>query len=171
MRKNTLLDGATVLLNGPGIVEDNVIDGSISAGGDGAIIRRNRFRGGSEGRDGRPASAIEISGSGTAIVEDNEIIDSLYGIDIHGGATPQVGGNTIHGSTITAILVDLGTAPTIEGNTIEANRTGIDVRVTATPVLTGNTLCGNEIDLKVPAGSTLTLEGNTVCTDPASTAP
>jgi parallel beta-helix repeat protein len=170
MRTNRLLDGATVLLGvSGGIVEDNDIDGSISAG-DGSIIRGNRFRGGSEGRDGRPASAIEIGGSGTAIVDHNEIIDSLYGIDIHGGATPQVTGNTIHGST-TAILVDLGTAPTIEDNVIEGNGIGIGVRTAATPVLTGNSFCDNETDLAVPADSTLTLDGNTVCTEAAPSAP
>lgn len=172
VRSNTLLEGAIVLLGdvGGSIVEDNDIDGSVASAGDGTIIRGNRFRGGSEGRDGRPASAIEISGSGTAIVDHNEIVDSLYGIDIHGGATPQVSGNTIHGST-TAILVDLGAAPTIEDNIIEGNGIGIGVRSAATPVLTGNSFCDNETDLAVPADSTLTLDGNTVCRDGASSAP
>jgi parallel beta-helix repeat protein len=167
IRKNTLLDGASILLNDAGgsIVEDNEIDGYISGAPDGTIIRDNTIRGGGEGGDGRPGSAIALDGSGTTIVERNEIIDSPYGIDISGsGATPQVSGNTVRGSTSTAILVDVGTAPTIEGNVIEANRTGIAVRgATTVPVITGNSFCDNETDLLVPDGSTVTLDGNTIC--------
>jgi hypothetical protein len=174
MRKNRLIDGATVLLNDRGgIIEENEIDGSIGvSSGDGTIIRGNRMRGGGEGRDGRPGSAIEISGSGSAIVDHNEIFDSPYGIDIHGGAKPQVDGNTIRGSTTMAIFVDAGTVPTIVGNTIEQNAIGIGVRgVTTTPVLTDNTFCANGTDLGVPEGSAVTLDGNTICTDGASSAP
>jgi parallel beta-helix repeat protein len=175
MRKNTLLDGATVLLNDlGGIVEDNDIDGSISAGaGDGTIIRGNTIRGGGEPADGRPGSAIGITGSGTAIVEGNEIIDSPYGIDISGsGATPQVSRNTIRGSVTMAILVDRAAAPTISGNTIEGNGTGISVAgVTTTPVVTGNSFCDNQTDLRVPEGSTLTLDGNTICGVAVTAAP
>ena len=107
-------------------------------------------------------------------MDDNEIIDSPYGIDISGfGATPRISGNTIHGSTSAAIIVDVGTAPTIEGNVIEANATGIEVRsvIATTPVITGNTFCGNETDLKVPDGSTLTLDGNTICGAAVTAAP
>lgn len=173
MRKNALLEGATVLLGETGgIVEDNDIDGSIAGGGDGTIIRGNRFKGGGEGRDGRPGSAIEIGGSGTAIVDHNEIMDSPYGIDIHDSAKPQVSGNTIHGSTTVAIFVDSGTVPTIDDNTIEGNQTGVAVLgVNTTPVLTGNTFCENDTDLRVPDGSSVTLDGNTVCAEAASSAP
>lgn len=172
IRKNTLLDGATVLLgDSGGIVEGNDIDGSISGGGDGTIIRDNTIRGGGEPSDGRPGSAIAVSG--TAIVDHNEIVDSPYGIDITGsGATPQISRNTIRGSTSMAIFVDAGTVPTIDGNTIENNAIGIGVlRVTTTPILTDNTFCGNGTDLAVPDGSPLTLAGNTVCPDAASSAP
>ncbi len=174
IRTNTLLDGATVILGdvGGSIVEGNDIDGEISGVGDGTIIRGNTIRGGGEPSDGRPGSAIAI-GSGTAIVEDNEIIDSPRGIDISGSvATPRISGNTIHGSTEVAILVDLGTAPTIDANVIEGNRTGIEVRgADTTPVMTGNTFCGNQTDLKAPNGSTLTLDGNTICQPGVSDAP
>lgn len=171
MRKNTLLDGATVLLgDSGGIIEGNDIVGWISAGDD-TIIRHNTIRGGGEPTDGRPGSAIAIAGSGTAIIEDNEIIDSPFGIDIWGSATPRISDNVIRGSTTTAILVDRGTAPTINGNIIEANGTGIDVRIGAAPVLKDNEFCDNETDLKVPSDSTLTLEGNTVCEAEASTEP
>ncbi len=166
---NTLLDGAGIVWGDPGstgLVEDNDIVGYIVGdAGDDVIIRRNRIRGGGEGGDGRPGSAIGISGSGSAIiVEGNEISDSPNGIDVYGsGATPRISGNIITGSSVAAILVDLGAAPTIDGNTIEKNATGIEVRGTANPVMTGNTLCENGSNLVVPDGSTLTLDGNTTC--------
>ncbi len=179
IRHNTLLDGAAIVITDPSasaIIEDNDIVGLISdyAGGE-TIIRNNHIRDapGEMNSDGRPGSAIGITGSGSAIVEGNEIIDSPYGIDISGsGATPQISGNTIHGSTSTAILVDVGTAPTIDGNTIEGNGTGITVRgVTTTPVVNDNAFCRNETDLKVPDGSTITLDGNTVCAGEGSASP
>ncbi|MET0772239.1 MAG: pectinesterase family protein, partial [Candidatus Limnocylindrales bacterium] len=143
-RDNTLLDGAAILttgFDGSAIVEGNDIVGWISAGDD-TIIRHNTIRGGGEPTDGRPGSAIAISG--TAIVEGNTIIDSPYGIDISARSTPRISGNTIRGSTTTAILVDSGTVPTIDQNTIEGNNTGIAVLgVNTTPVLTGNTFCDN----------------------------
>ena len=174
IRKNTLLDGATVLLGDlGGIVEDNDIDGSVSGAGDGMIVRHNTIRGGGEPADGRPGSAIGITGSGSAIVEGNEITDSPYGIDVSGsGATPQIRGNAIHGSVSVAIVVERGTAPTIDGNAIEDNATGIEVRgTTTTPVIAGNSFCGNVTDLKVPDGSSLTLDGNTFCQAGASEGP
>jgi nitrous oxidase accessory protein NosD len=176
IRGNTLVDGAAIVFADPGvsaIVEDNDIDGRIfGPAGDDTIIRDNRIRGGGEPADGRPGSAIGITGPGTAIVEGNAIDDSPYGIDISGGAGPHVSGNTIRGSSFIAVTVDSGTAPTIDGNVIEDNAIGIDVRgVATTPVITGNAFCGNETDLKVPDGSTLSLEGNTVCEPGASDAP
>ena len=176
IRGNTLVDGATIVFADPGvsaIVDDNDIDGSIFGyAGDDTIIRNNRIRGGGEPHDGRPGSAIGITGPGTAIVEGNAIDDSPYGIDISGGAGPQVSGNTIRGSSSIAVTVDYGTAPTIDGNVIEDNATGIDVRGTrTTPSITGNTFCGNETDLAVPDGSTLTLDGNTICQAGASQTP
>jgi parallel beta-helix repeat protein len=173
MRKNILLDGATVLLSDlGGIVEDNDIDGTINGAGDGMIVRHNTIRHGGEPADGKPGSAISIDGSGTPVVEGNEIIDSPYGIYISGGAKPQVSGNTIRGSVSVAIVVDRGTAPTISGNVIEGNATGIGVGgVTTTPVLSGNKLCDNERNLVVPDGSTLTLAGNTICGVAVTAAP
>ena len=59
-----------------GIVEDNDIVGWISGyAGDDTIIRGNRIRGGGEPeRTADQRSAIGITGSGTAIVDGNEII-------------------------------------------------------------------------------------------------
>jgi parallel beta-helix repeat protein len=176
IRGNALLDGADIVFADPGvsaIIEDNDIDGSIFGyAGDDTTIRYNHIRGGGEPHDGRPGSAIGITGSGTALVEGNDIVDSPYGIDVSGGARPQVSGNTVRGSASSAILVDFGTGPTIDGNIIEGNATGIEVRgATTTPVITGNSFCGNKTDLSMPEDSTLTLDGNTVCTDLASTAP
>ena len=134
IRGNTLLDGAAHRLarsrGSSAIVEDNDIVGWIGVdAGDDTIIRDNPIRGGGEPADGRPGSAIGISGSGSAIVERNEIIDSPYGIDIsrvRRDAADQRQHH--HGSISAAILVDLGAAPTIDGNTIERNATGIEVR-------------------------------------------
>jgi hypothetical protein len=172
IRRNRLLEGATVLLgDAGGIVEDNDIDGSITGAGDGMIVRHNTISGGGDPMDGHPAAAVHIDGKGTTIVEDNVVRDSPVGIDISGGATPRIKGNTIRATT-TAILVDAASEPTIESNIIVEDATGIEVRgTTATPVMTGNKFCGNTTDLKVPAGSTLTLDGNTVCEAEASTGP
>ena len=173
IRGNTLLEGAYITWAEPGssgTVEDNDIDGWISAGdaGDGTVIRGNRIRGVFEA-DVERGSAIAISGSGTAIVEGNEISDSPYGIAVSGfGVTPEIRGNTIRGSTSVAIIVEDGAAPTIDGNTIEGNGTGIEVAGTSKPVITGNNLCRNGTDLTVPEGSTITLDGNTVCVEAAS---
>jgi parallel beta-helix repeat protein len=165
---NTFLDGASILFaefGSSAIVEDNDIDGSLGgyAGAD-TIIRNNRIREGYQAGPGERGSAIQLTGSGTAIVEGNEILDSQYGIDVTGfGGTPRISGNTIRGSEFAAIVVDNGTAPTIDGNTIEKNATGIEVLGASIPVMTGNTLCENGTDLTVPDGSALTLDGNTVC--------
>jgi parallel beta-helix repeat protein len=173
IRGNTLLDGASIGWMDPGssgIVEDNDIVGFMGGyAGDGTIIRGNRIREGYQAGPGERGSAIRLTGSGTAIVEGNDIGDSQYGIDVTGsGGTPHITGNTIRGSAFAAIIVDRG-APTIDGNVLERNATGIEViGATTTPVLAGNTFCGNGVDLAVPDGSTLTLDGNTICAGAAS---
>lgn len=109
-------------------------------------------------------AAIGIASGATPLVEGNEIEDSAIGITVAGfGADPEIRGNTIRGTTDTAIVVESGAAPAIEDNTIEDNATGITVRGTSEPTMSGNTFCGNEQDLAVPDASELSLDGNTVC--------
>ncbi|MCY7418487.1 MAG: pectinesterase family protein [Chloroflexi bacterium] len=172
IRGNTFLEGGFSWPDSGsgGIAEDNDIVGCIGvAAGNDPIIRGNRIQGGC-GTD--PSSAaIGIGGPSAAVVVDNEITDSPYGIQVATGAKPQITGNTILGSSSAAIVVDNGAAPTIDGNIIEKNATGIEVLGAPTPVMTGNTLCDNGTDLGVPDGSTLTLAGNTICGVAVSAAP
>ena len=166
IRSNTFLDGAAIRWDSTGsagIAEDNDIDGWIGVDEyNDPTIRGNRIRGGDipDPSAGYRGAAIKISGGAKPVVEDNEIVDSPYGIEVHGlGADPEIRGNTIRGSTSVAIIVENDAAPTIDGNVLQRNATAIEVDGTSTPVMTGNSLCGNETDLQVPDGSTLTLEG------------
>ena len=74
--------------------------------GDDTIIRDNRIRGGGEPRDGRPGSAIGITGRAPPSWTATRSPTVHTGSMSRAGARPQVSGNTIRGSSSAAIIVD-----------------------------------------------------------------
>jgi parallel beta-helix repeat protein len=169
IRGNTLLEGGAVRWDATGsggLMEDNDVTGWIGVDEyNDPVLRGNRIRGGDPDTSGRyRGAAIGIASGATPLVDGNEIEDSTIGIAVIGlGAEPEIRGNTILGTSDTAILVESGSAPAIEDNAFEDNAVGITVSSASTPTLSGNTFCGNGQDLIVPDGSELTLDGTTVC--------
>jgi len=134
IRGNTFLDGAAIRWDSTGsggLAEENDIDGWIGVDElNHPVIRGNHIRHGGvpDPGSGYRGAAIKISSGARPVVEDNEITDSPYGIEVAGsGAAPVIRGNTIRGSGNVAIIVDNGAAPTIDGNVIEGNATAIEV--------------------------------------------
>lgn len=125
--------------------------------GDDAILRGNHFVGAFD-------SALSIKSGGTFLIEDNEFLDNLIGIDI-GNSEAIIRGNTLRGQSAEGVVITGLANPRLEGNTIEGNGVGVVIEAHRAPTLVGNRICDNGVDLEVNDTARPEMSGNTICTE------
>ena len=81
----------------------------------------------------------------------SEVAPGLPAISIMGGSSATLIGNTVTGGAIGVSVAD-GT-PTLEGNSLSGNISGLQVAPAGLPTLRGNTICGNVADVEVVPGA------------------
>jgi parallel beta-helix repeat protein len=181
VRGNTLGRGGWIGFSygSGGLVEDNVLEGGdigVDTGAD-PVIRGNTLRGSADGDCGscRPSAIYVkayawdhagegVSGTGldtlAPVIEGNDISGRGTGVDIAGdGAEPTVSGNTIHDND-TGISTGSRSAATITGNTLVDNGVGVLSSSSASTV-NGNVVRGGTTGI-LASGSDVVLDTNTV---------
>jgi hypothetical protein len=147
--------------SGP-LIEGNTLAGGASMWGDmgsETIVRANTI---SES----VLTAISINGEEPGVLIEGNTIADVDGTGIgtvHGLGDVTIRGNDISRTTIGIMLGGFTQHPTIEGNVLRDNTSGIVV-LAGSPVLQDNTITGGQTGLAVVgSGTTPTLSGNTIC--------
>jgi len=201
---NTII-GNTLSIDGPGettVVDNTFLDGGSVSASWGAIvlIEGNRFTDGGIGVDtGSTAivrdniiagiadhTSIYVADAGTqATVVGNTVLDALTAVSVGEGTTAEIrdneltgsqtgiivarAGPTIEGNTIegqgSGILVISGGSPTITGNIIDVAARGISIGADGEPTIAGNEICGGTESVYVAEGANPTIGENTLCED------
>lgn len=132
---------------------------------------------------GRIAILI-ASADGDVIVRDNQVHDSVIGIQVAQGArAATIAGNSLTGNetslrisgdsvmvgnTVTGsqlgVALDWG-SPTLQGNTITGNGQGLLLSGSGDPVLTGNSVCDNGTNVVLDGAPMPDISGNDICKD------
>jgi parallel beta-helix repeat protein len=146
--------------DGGSVTNNRVTNGGIEfilEGGGSALI---------EGNDTAMYLSLKDTDGTGITVRDNVVRgEDEFGVGVYlGSGSPVVENNDISGARV-GITVPGGGSPTIRGNEIKDNGTGISVaHSTAAPIIEDNRFCGNEQDLVTPEGPTLTLDpSNVIC--------
>ena len=177
-RPIVVVDASEPLFKGNTLSGGSAIKGMV---GDETVVRDNTISGAS-------GTAIGVGGSSTAIIEGNTITDSPLGVQLGVGGTAHgnaiVRNNRVSGARIGIDVGADGGTPTIVGNELSGNTTGIliagtdaivranDVRGSASgvsidrgsPSLEDNTIVDNGVGVAILSPSAdPTLSGNTLC--------
>jgi PPM family protein phosphatase len=95
-----------------------------------------------------PLSAGIVLTDSDVAVEDNQVAGTGVGIEVHGSASPAIGGNAIHDCTAEGILILGPSAPWVWHNSIQRNKgAGLAARDGARPALAGNVFEKNAVEL------------------------
>jgi len=185
---NTLTDGGPIGvfdLSEP-LIEGNTLSGGphiLGGYGDGAIIRGNTI-------DAPLVRGIYLGGASAPLIEGNIITNPGFdGLTLEYESSPTVRDNVISGASLAGINVKAsGNTPTIEGNELTDNDTGIilhasEARVdgntvkggdtgimvgSGSPMLTDNSVEGSRLGIVIRAFTSPTLNGNTLCAGEAN---
>ena len=140
---------------------------SFTLGGSGATLADLTLR-------GRLAGVSIIGGAPTldglvfeAVGLPDELGAGMPAISVTGGSTALIRDSTIAGGSVGVMVSE--SAPTLEGNMISANATGLQLGPGAVPTLTSNTICLNTTDIEVLEGGVPPdLSGDAVCGNPVT---
>ncbi|MEA2026318.1 MAG: right-handed parallel beta-helix repeat-containing protein [Chloroflexota bacterium] len=184
---NTLTDGGPIGvfdLSEP-LIEGNTLSGGphIWGGyGDGAIIRGNTI-------DAPLVRGIYLGSPSAPLIEGNVITNPGFDGIVLKDSSPTVRNNTISGASLAGINVKtMSGTPTIEGNELTDNDTGIILHASeaqvdgntvkggdtgvmvgsGSPMLTDNSVEGSRLGIVIRAFTSPTLNGNTLCAGEAN---
>jgi hypothetical protein len=80
-----------------------------------------------------------------------ELMPGLPAISIGGGSSAYLLRNSVGGGMVGVSVLE--GAPTLEGNTLSGNTSGLQVGAAGLPTLRGNSICGNSTDVEVLPGA------------------